>query len=369
LLIFILFSLAFIAGMAFAVLTGAAASGLFLLLTAVFFTCGVIPFWFRHGANVMSGNFDLIRNDEEPVPVLTIFFLMLSFACVGSFWYISELDSNYSGHLKKICDKYDDSTTWNVRGTILEEPKLKGDHLELIIKPEIIRRVERKRMRVTGKSQSSGGSSGSKRRSGYETVVNLTEPEVVKGGLILAQVFEDTEVFRQVDFNQNVEIEGQLFEPSEKRNPGSLDYRRYLRNRGVYRTVRIVPRKADLRIISETEGGSIWYRFALYIKDEVSWRGFAWLKRRTAEKGNPGISNDRRVACSGGIGPACYHYRRAFIWYFLGFQDSVESIRANHRFFTFYLCFDCRLAKLGGSCRTYEQLVHLVASLFKRAGL
>jgi ComEC/Rec2-related protein len=269
LLIFILFSLAFIAGMAFAVLTGAAASGLFLLLTAVFFTCGVIPFWFRHGANVMSGNFDLIRNDEEPVPVLTIFFLMLSFACVGSFWYISELDSNYSGHLKKICDKYDDSTTWNVRGTILEEPKLKGDHLELIIKPEIIRRVERKRMRVTGKSQSSGGSSGSKRRSGYETVVNLTEPEVVKGGLILAQVFEDTEVFRQVDFNQNVEIEGQLFEPSEKRNPGSLDYRRYLRNRGVYRTVRIVPRKADLRIISETEDGSIWYRFALHIKDEV----------------------------------------------------------------------------------------------------
>lgn len=264
-LIFILLSLSLIAGMGVAVLTGATSGGLSLLLGAVFFTCGVIPFWFRHGTRLVNGDFSEIREDEEPLPVLTIFFLMLACGCIGAFRYVSVLDSDYSGHLRKICEKYEDSTVWNVRGQILEEPKLKNDHLEVLIRPEIIRRVERKRVSVADTSQDSG----KKRRSGYETVVSLTEPESVKGGLILAQVFQDAESFRQVDFNQMVEIEGQLSEPSERRNPGSLDYRKYLRNRGIYRTIRIVPRKASLRVLTAEEGGSWWYRFALYIKDEV----------------------------------------------------------------------------------------------------
>lgn len=265
--IFILLSLSFIAGMGIAVITGATTSGLFLLLSAVFTTCGVIPFWFRHGANIATGNFQLVREDEEPLPMLSIFFLMLAFSCVGSFRYISELNSDFPGHLKKICEKYEDSTTWNVRGIIMEEPKLKGDHLELLISPQTIRRVEKKRVRVSRKSQSEDKKKTGK--SGFETVVNMTEGEAVKGGLILAQVFEDTEAFRQVGFNQTVEIEGQLSEPSERRNPGSLDYKKYLRNRGIYRTVRIVPRKASLRVLEDEKGGAWWYRFALHIKEEV----------------------------------------------------------------------------------------------------
>lgn len=265
-LLFIFLSLSFIAGMAFAVLSGATTGGLFLLLAAVFFTCGVIPFWFRHGNLLATGEFSQIFEDDEPLPVLSIIFLMLAFSCIGSFRYISALDSEYSGHLRKICEPHEESVIWNVRGTVLEEPKLKNDHLEVLIKPEIIRRVERKRVAVTSTSQQPGAK---KKSSGYETVVSLTEPQTVKGGLILAQVFENTEVFRQVDFNQTVEIEGQLSEPSERRNPGSLDFKKYLRNRGIYRTIRIVPKKASLRILQSEEGGSWWYRSALYIKDEV----------------------------------------------------------------------------------------------------
>lgn len=252
--------------MGFAVLAGATSSGLFLLLSAVFFTCGVIPIWFRHGSRLAVGDFAAIKEDEEPFPVLSLLFLMLACACVGSFRYVSALDSEYSGHLQKICEKFEDSTIWNVRGQILEEPKLKNDHLEVLIKPEIIRRVERKRVSVSGASQQE---SGKKKRGGYETVMSLTDPEKVTGGLILAQVFEDADAFRQVDFNQTIEIEGQLSEPSERRNPGSLDYKKYLRNRGVFRSIRIVPRKASLRVLTADESGSWWYRFALHIKDEV----------------------------------------------------------------------------------------------------
>ncbi|GAB4279871.1 MAG: hypothetical protein Kow0029_24010 [Candidatus Rifleibacteriota bacterium] len=264
-LIFILFSLSFIAGMGFAVVSGATTSGLFLLLSAVFATCGFIPFWFRHGNNLLQGELDLIKDDEEPLPMLSILFFMLMFACIGSFRYIAELNSDYPGHLKRICEKFDDSTTWNVRGIVLEEPRLKGDHLEVLIKPEVIRRVEKKRVRTSAGSQITG----KKKRSGFETVIEMTEPVEVKGGLILAQVFEDTDVFRQVGFNQTVEIEGQLFEPSEKRNPGALDFKKYLRNKGVFRTIRIVPRKATMRILGEDESGAWWYRFALHVKDEV----------------------------------------------------------------------------------------------------
>lgn len=262
-LIFILFSLSFIAGMAFAILTGAATGGIFLLLTAVFCTCGFIPFWFKHGSNLLSGNLNVIRQDEEAFPVLAIFFFMLAFGSLGSFRYINELDSEYPQHLKQICQKYPESTTWNVRGLITQEPKLKSGRLEVIVAPENMRRVIKKRVRV------SKSAAQKRRRSAYETVVNLSDPIEVDGGLILAQVYQDTDVFRRVDFNQKIEIEGQLFEPTEKRNPGALDYKKYLRNKGIFRTVRIVPRKADLRILEQQQGGSWWYRFALYVKDEV----------------------------------------------------------------------------------------------------
>ncbi|HPW60632.1 MAG TPA: hypothetical protein PLK58_18440, partial [Candidatus Rifleibacterium sp.] len=60
-LTFILLALAFICGMAFAVLSGATASGLFLLLTGVFGLCAAIPFWYRHSSNLLSGNLAAIR--------------------------------------------------------------------------------------------------------------------------------------------------------------------------------------------------------------------------------------------------------------------------------------------------------------------
>jgi len=266
LLIFILLSLSMILGMGFAVLSGSTASGIFLLLAAVFLTCGIIPFWFRHAGALLAREWSRIRNDEEPVPALTILFLMLSCACIGSFRYVSELNSDYAGHLKKICEKHEDSTTWNVRGQILEEPVLKNDFLEVLIRPETIRRVERKRAEISDEAQTL---SKKGRKSRYETVVSLTEAEPVKGGLILAQVFDDTEAFRQVDFNQTIEIEGRLNSPSEVRNPGSLDFKKHLRNRGIFRTIRIVRNKGSLRVLGAEEGGSWWYRFALHVKDEV----------------------------------------------------------------------------------------------------
>ncbi|MEW6713108.1 MAG: hypothetical protein AB1403_25030, partial [Candidatus Riflebacteria bacterium] len=152
-LIFILLSLSMISGMGFAVISGSTASGIFLLLAAVFLTCGIIPFWFRHAGALLAGEWSQIRNDEEPVPALTILFLMLSCACIGSFRYVSELNSDYAGHLKKICEKHEDSTTWNVRGQILEEPVLKNDFLEVLIRPETIRRVERKRAEISDEAQ------------------------------------------------------------------------------------------------------------------------------------------------------------------------------------------------------------------------
>ena len=73
-LVFILVSLAYIFGMAFAILSGVQASGIFLLLSAVFMVCGVIPFWFRHGTSLIEGDWETISQDEEPIPVLSILF-------------------------------------------------------------------------------------------------------------------------------------------------------------------------------------------------------------------------------------------------------------------------------------------------------
>jgi len=266
LLTFILLTLAFISGMAFAVISGATASGLFLLLTGVFGLCAAIPFWYRHSSNLLSGNLAAIREDEEALPILTLVFLLLTAGSFGAFRYISELRHDYRGHLQTICEKHDESTNWRIRGRILEEPVLKNDHLEVLVQPETIRRVDRKRVRVDGGSEEGRSR---KKKPEYETVVDQSEAEPVTGGLILAQVFEDTDAFREVRFNQVIEIDGQLSEASERRNPGSLDYKSHLRNRGIFRTIRIVPRKASLRVIEEVEGGSIWYRFALHVKTEI----------------------------------------------------------------------------------------------------
>ncbi|HNX74645.1 MAG TPA: ComEC/Rec2 family competence protein [Candidatus Rifleibacterium sp.] len=262
--IFIFLSLAFMAGMAFAVLSNATASGIFLLLTGVFGLCAAIPFWYKHSSNILEGNFAGIRNDDEALPALSLIFLILTVAAFGSFRYISELRHDYRGHLQAICEKSDESTRWRVRGRVTEEPKLGRDNLEVIIQPETIRKVERKRMQVGSVSEK-----GAKKKPGYENVDDESAAEIVTGGLILAQVFEEAEAFREVAFNQVVEIEGQLSEAAASRNPGSLDYRSHLRNRGIYRTIRILPRKATLRVIEEVEGGSLWYRFALHVKNEI----------------------------------------------------------------------------------------------------
>jgi hypothetical protein len=134
--------------MAFAILTGAQAGGIFLLLSAVFFVCGVIPFWFRHGTSVIEGDWDSITQDEDPIPVLSILFLMLAFSCVGSFRYVTALNFSSQKHLHSVLSKYDSSATWKIRGQVIEEPKLKKDHLEVLISPKNARRVISKRVEV-----------------------------------------------------------------------------------------------------------------------------------------------------------------------------------------------------------------------------
>lgn len=243
--------------MGFAVLSGAATGGLFLLLTAVFFTCAVIPFWYKHENLIVNGDFVAIKDEDEPFPPLTLLFLFLTFAAFGVFRYVSVSHTQYAGHLLQIVQKQEDSTNWRVRGLVVEEPKLRGDYLEVLIQPQTICTIQRRRVRTSGA------------RGGYENVVEESEAEIVTGGLVLAQVFEDMPAFREVEFRHLVEIDGQLREPSIKRNPGSLDYRQYLRNRGIFRTIRVVPRQAEFRIVDEESGGAVWYRFALRIKNEV----------------------------------------------------------------------------------------------------
>ena len=262
-LTFILLSLAFIGGMGFAVISGITASGLFLLLTGVFFLCAVIPFWFKHGSTLLSGGYKAIMADDEPIPALSMIFLMLTLMMFGSYKYVVELRNDSSGHFQTICEKYDETTIWRIRGRVTGEPTLRGDYLEVIVQPETMRRVERKRVRV--QNDSGPGKSG----GSYETVDESSEAQTVTGGLLMALVYEDNEVFREVDFNQTVEIEGQLSEASEKRNPGAMDYRQYLRNRGIFRSIRIMPRRAALKVIEQKDSGAAWYRFALYIKNEI----------------------------------------------------------------------------------------------------
>lgn len=264
-LTFILLSLSFIGGMALAVMANIATSGLALLLTAVFFTCAVIPFWFKHGLSIASGNYSAIAGDDEPVPAMTLIFLMLACAAFGVFRYSSELQSDFKGHFQTICERYDEATTWRIKGKIIEEPSLKGDFLEVIIKPESMRRVVRKRVHTSG----SEGARKDRRKGGFENVIETSEAETVTHGLLMAQVFEETEAFREVSFNQTVEVEGQLSAASERRNPGALDYRQYLRNRGIFRSMRITRSRGALKVIEQTESGAIWYRFALHVKNEV----------------------------------------------------------------------------------------------------
>lgn len=263
LLTFILLSLAFIFGMALSALTGTMASGLLLVLTLVFLLCALIPLFFKYGNIFLPGILKKLREDEEPVPVLSLIFFVLTLMMFGSFRYASELRSDYAGHFQTICDRYDEATNWRIKGRIIEEPKLRGDYLEVLIQPESMRRVERRRTRVNNNygNRESGGT--------YENVERTSEEHKVSGGLLMAQVFEDAEVFRQIGFNQLIEVEGALSEASERRNPGAMDYRRHLRNRGIFRTVRVMPRRASLKVIEQQDSGAIWYRFALYIKNEV----------------------------------------------------------------------------------------------------
>jgi predicted membrane metal-binding protein len=256
--------------MAFAILSGVQASGIFLLLSAVFMVCGIIPFWFRHGTSVIEGDWETISQDEEPIPVLSILFLMLAFSCVGSFRYISALNFSSQKHLHSVLSKYDASTTWKIRGQVIEEPKLKKDHLEVLISPQNARRVISKRVEVVeDKSKKRKSRRKRKKKKKYEIISEDSKPMEVAGGLILVRIFEDSDAFRTVRFNQKVEIEGRLVEPSRRRNPGSLDYHRYLRNRGIFRTLTIAQRKSEFTILGDDPSGSKWYRFALYIKTEV----------------------------------------------------------------------------------------------------
>lgn len=255
-LLFIVLTIAFIFGMSLSAFFAFEAGGYFLLPASAFLALGILPFWMKHGAYIVRGDFAAIREDDEPVPALTIIFLILFFICFGCWRHSSAGLTNYKGHLLNIVEKEDDYASWLVRGTVIEEPRLRGDYLEVLIQPEVIRTYETKRVR----NEDTGR---------MESQMQKSEPSKVTGGLILAQVYDDSEAFSEVAFRQVVELQGSLFEPSVKRNPGALDYRQYLRNRGIFRTIRIVPRRSELRIIDEVAGGAVWYRFALYVKNEV----------------------------------------------------------------------------------------------------
>lgn len=269
-------------------LLGIQGGSFFLLLAGMFFSAAAIPFWQEHGDKVAAGDFrEIIEENEEPFPVLSI--LLLAGACFffGIFRYGSALNAMSPNHLDRVLDASDPFGKWRVVGRVLEEPTLKNDYLEVIIAPESAQEIISMRQTKPGASQggkgkkkgrgrkkSSAASPAPVSQTASETpsatdLIPETPPPAEKSiddGLILAQVFEENDAFKLLKFNQRVEISGHFSVPSAARNPGSLDYQRTLRNRGVFRTVRIAGRGAKIEILEDNPGGSTWYRFSLYLR-------------------------------------------------------------------------------------------------------
>ena len=287
---FIILTLAYVAGMSTVSLLGITGGPFFLLLAAMFFAAAAIPFWQQHGDKLSAGEIGDIAEDESPVPVLSI--LLLTGACFffGIFRYGTALNVISPNHVDRIIDASNPFGKWRVVGRVIEEPNLKNDYLEVVIAPETAQEIIS--MRQPKPWAAKGAKKKSKGRGRKKSAAAQTEPVFqaasesapagellpetpppaesrIDDGLVLAQVFEENDAFKLLKFNQRVEISGHFSVPSAARNPGSLDYQRTLRNRGIFRTVRIAGRGARLDIIEDDPSGSPWYRFALYLRSSI----------------------------------------------------------------------------------------------------
>ncbi|HOY65395.1 MAG TPA: ComEC/Rec2 family competence protein [Candidatus Ozemobacteraceae bacterium] len=282
--IFILLTLAYVAGMSTISLLGIQGGAFFLLLAVMFLAGASIPFWQQHSERISAGEYRDILDDESPVPVLTV--LLLAGACFffGIFRYGSALNVLSPHHIDRVMDASDPFGKWRLVGRVIEEPSLKNDYLEVVIAPERVQElVSFKQAKPSGAKKAKGKGRGRGRKKAGADLPTPAEPapassaalipeiqppaEIeIDDGLVLAQVFEENEAFKLLKYNQVVEISGHFSVPSAARNPGSLDYQRTLKNRGIFRTVRVAGRGARIDILDEGQGGSPWYRFALYLR-------------------------------------------------------------------------------------------------------
>lgn len=217
-----------------------------LILSVVFFICSLVPFILAHSDELRNGEYQSLLFSEDLFTPLTVIFLALSIFAFGFSRYELQLQTDDAKHLESVCSKYDSNTTWQIKGRITEEPVFKNGHLEVLVKPDIARPIDD----ISNNS------------------IEIPTLEITNG-LLLATVMDNDPSFGEVAFGQTVEVVGTLDEATEQRNPGSLNYKKYLNNRGIYRTIRIAPRKGILKVVKESEGGNPWYRFALYLKNEI----------------------------------------------------------------------------------------------------
>jgi len=283
---FILFTLSYISGMALSALLDIHGGAFFLLLSVFLGVGAFIPFWQRNALALREGNISSLLKEEESVPVLTIMFLLGTFCCFGIYQYSAVIYSTGPNHIDKLMEGGDPWTKFRVVGEIVEEPNLKNDYLEVKVKPRLVQKLartsnfkERKPKKGRGRRKKKGaieepapeaaGAETSNASGGY-TIPD--EPEEVEnpvdGGLVMAMVYQETEAFRKVKFNQTVELIGQFNKASARRNPGSLDYQKFLRNQGIFRTIRLTEKSGKINILGENPDGSRWYRFALYLRME-----------------------------------------------------------------------------------------------------
>ncbi|HEY9071099.1 MAG TPA: ComEC/Rec2 family competence protein [Candidatus Ozemobacteraceae bacterium] len=281
--IFILLTLSYVAGMSTVSLLGIQGGAFFLLLGVMFLAAASIPIWQQHSERISAGEYRDILADESPVPVLTVLLLIGACFFFGIFRYGSALNILSPHHIDRVMDASDPFGKWRLVGRVIEEPSLKNDYLEVVIAPERVQElVSFKQAKPSPKKGKGKGRGRGRKKAGADF---LTPPEPapaspaslipeiqqpaeieIDEGLVLAQVYEENEAFKLLKYNQVVEISGHFSVPSAARNPGSLDYQRTLKNRGIFRTVRVAGRGARIDILDEGQGGSPWYRFALYLR-------------------------------------------------------------------------------------------------------
>ncbi len=302
--IFIIFVLLYISGMGSVVIFGLSSSVFFLLISVFLGLCGFIPFWQRHAERLQSGEIWEIFQEEDWFPILSILLLGGGLFFLGMSRYSFALSTDSPNHLDKVIDSSNPFGKWKVTGKVVEEPTLKNDYLEVLIEPvkaqEIIRqspfekkgkgrgkgkgKVPKSSKKRPGKPKKGGimgdpppEESGDSQESepgetGATEGSAESEPEEppeipIDGGLVLALVYEESPAYSKLRFNQEVELSGHFSSPSATRNPGSLDYQKTLRNRGIFRTIRVTG-KTGFEVISDTVSGFFWYRFALYLRGE-----------------------------------------------------------------------------------------------------